>query len=119
MKRYKEIREIFRNYKKNIQLLEENLIIYDKIREEERGYINNSKDPISQARKAVIIRDLLYMQLKHEERELIDKVYKHNMSVNEIAEAGFISPSTHFRRMDVIYEKMQKYLDTYSEILDN
>lgn len=112
----KAVRRYFRKYESNKNLVRKLGDSDFLLRESEEKYVEIS-DKIELAKKEIIIRDLLYMQLNEEEREIIDMIFIDKMSVIDIVDQIYISQSTYYRMIRKIYGKLAKYLDEFKDIL--
>lgn len=59
------------------------------------------------------LRDLLFEKLNEEQREIVLLKFERKMSPRKICETIFISESTYYRRMKVIYEKLLAFIDQF------
>lgn len=112
----KEVKNYFRNYKKNLDYIE---TYRNYLKESDVKYLENNKksERLKNAQTEIIIRDLLYYRLDDKEKKLIDMRYKYEMDVEEISNELYCSHSTYYRRMRNIYRKLSQELAEIKEII--
>lgn len=107
------IRQIFKNYEQNIRIVEKYSNNFY-LEEESIEYLHKDINrELNIAKREIILRDLLYLQLDNDEKRIFDYIFIYKMKVKKIIRIMYISESTYHRLIRKIYTKLSKYLDNF------
>lgn len=125
------INEILEHYKVRkdyinaLDLLLSNQFNEQVLKDAEEKYITDKVDDLgieslrklkAKLERKIVLRDLLLDQLTYYERRILNMRFDMKMEISQIVHILYISESTYYRKMKIIYRKLIKYLDLFEDL---
>lgn len=133
----REIKILFREYNRNLNKLaklKESLKFRERflevVYEKESDYISKKEflsvedekrkleDEVKDLYKRINLRNLLFIQLDDEAKEIFTYVFDKYYSVDKICDILYMSPSSYYRKMREIYRNLNEYYKSFKQLFE-
>ncbi len=133
----REIKILFREYNRNLNKLaklKESLKFRERflevVYEKESDYISKKEflsvedekrkleDEVKDLYKRINLRNLLFIQLDDEAKEIFTYVFDKYYSVDKICDILYISQSSYYRKMREIYRNLNEYYKSFKQLFE-